>query len=110
ITRMGKRAMGDISTMHQPSIQITPARVKAPKFKLKVQKKRINVSSNTTSSSPRLSRNFDSAGRLFTFCPYRNALVPARKTKAGTQKWVTQRVKKMPGSGPPEGMPEYTRT
>src|ERR1700722_7765128 len=37
-------------------------------------------------------------------------LVPARKIKAGAQKWVIQRVKKMPGVGPPAGSPEKTRT
>ena len=42
--------------------------------------------------------------------PCRNALVPARKTKAGAQKCVTQRVKNTPGEGPPAGTPEYTRT
>ena len=36
--------------------------------------------------------------------------MPARKMKAGAQKWVIQRVKKMPGVGPPAGRPEYTRT
>jgi hypothetical protein len=44
------------------------------------------------------------------FRPERNALVPAKKTNAGAQKCVTQRVKKMPGVGPPAGSPEYTRT
>ncbi len=36
--------------------------------------------------------------------------MPARKTKAGAQKWVIQRVKNIPGVGPPAGSPEYTRT
>ena len=36
--------------------------------------------------------------------------MPARNTKAGAQKWVIQRVKNIPGSGPPGGRPEYTRT
>ena len=31
--------------------------------------------------------------------------MPARKTKAGAQKCVTQRVKKMPAVGPPAGTP-----
>lgn len=31
--------------------------------------------------------------------------VPAKKTKPGAQKWVTQRVKKTPGLGPPAGTP-----
>jgi hypothetical protein len=33
-------------------------------------------------------------------------LVPARKMKAGAQKCVIQRVKKIPGVGPPAGRPE----
>jgi len=37
-------------------------------------------------------------------------LVPARKMKAGAQKWVIQRVKKMAGVGPPAGTPEKTLT
>jgi hypothetical protein len=37
-------------------------------------------------------------------------LVPARKMKAGAQKWVIQRVKKTPAVGPPAGIPEKTRT
>src|SRR5271170_7450290 len=37
-------------------------------------------------------------------------LVPARKIKAGAQKWVIHRVKKTPAVGPPAGTPENTRT
>jgi hypothetical protein len=33
-------------------------------------------------------------------------LVPAKKMNAGAQKWVIQRVKKIPGVGPPGEMPE----
>jgi len=33
-------------------------------------------------------------------------LVPARKMNAGAQKWVIQRVKKIPAVGPPAGSPE----
>ncbi len=36
--------------------------------------------------------------------------MPARKTKAGAQKWVTQRVKKTAGVRPPAATPENTRT
>src|SRR5256885_8440343 len=37
-------------------------------------------------------------------------LVPARKMKAGAQKFVIHRVKKTPGVGPPAGTAEKTRT
>src|SRR5688572_12282569 len=37
-------------------------------------------------------------------------LVPARNTNAGAQKWVIQRVRNTPGSGPPAGTPAKTRT
>ena len=36
--------------------------------------------------------------------------MPARKMNAGAQKWVTHRVKKTPGDGPPAGTPANTRT
>ena len=42
--------------------------------------------------------------------PAKNALVPAKNANAGAQKWVTHRVKKIPGVCPPAGRPEYTRT
>ena len=54
------------------------------------------------SQTPRVSRK-----RLTSACvrAYKNALVPARKMNAGAQKCVTQRVQKIPGSGPPAGSP-----
>jgi hypothetical protein len=72
---------------------------------LNVHANRNSVSSSSTSHNPRITRNRESAARDCTFCPYRYAAVPARKTNAGAQKWVTQRVKNTAGSGPPAGTP-----
>ena len=99
----GSRTSPAINTMHQPITQMTPASRYWEKSKLKVHATRITVSSSRTSHRPRRSRKRETSG-----CrrPYRYALVPARKMKAGAQKWVIQRVKKMPGVGPPGGRPE----
>jgi hypothetical protein len=77
---------------------------------LNVHENRIIVHSRTISNSPLTKRKLESFRRSLILVPYKNADVPARNTKVGTQKWVTHLVKKIPGVAPQAGTPEYTRT
>src|SRR5947207_135056 len=62
--------------MHQPSIQITPARSWV-KSKVKVQATCSTVSSSATSRRPRVTRKRARARLSPSFCPYRSAPAPA---------------------------------
>ena len=90
--------------MHQPNIQMTPARSR-PKSNVNVHATWSTVSSSTTSSSPRVIRNADQRRRVSGSCRRGYALVPARNANAGAQKCVTHRVKNTPAVGPPAGTP-----
>ena len=73
-------------TMHHPSVQITPVNVNLAKSKLNIQEQRTTVNSNKTKRRPLVTRNFARSFLSLDFCKYKNALVPAKKTKAGAQK------------------------
>lgn len=75
---------------------ITQITCKNQKLILNVIPKRTMVSSINKSHNPRVNRNFLNSW-IVTFCPYRKALVPARKTKVGAQKWEIHRVKNQTG-------------
>jgi hypothetical protein len=91
--------------MHQPSIQITPASTNLSSARLNVHVNLISVSSRITSINPRTMRSRRSRPRSPVRWPCRNADVPAKKTNAGAQKCVTQRVKNTAAVGPPAGTP-----
>ena len=56
IAQIGSQMIAAISTMHQPSIQMTPASRYSLKSKLNVHATRMSVSSSNTSIRPRVSR------------------------------------------------------
>jgi hypothetical protein len=92
----GNHTNAAISTIDQPSAQITPA-VDGTTWNVKYQPTETTVSSSSTSQRPRVRKNRLIWDTVRPRVSEREAPNPARRKKTGAQKCVTQRVRKSAG-------------